>query len=368
MHTTFQFLVLMLVLAESGQAAEALPMKLEPLPREAPAPADNPTTPEKAALGRLLFFDPVLSATQTVACSTCHHPEHGWADGRATPVGVGGSGQGTARRRVHGGEIKALLRNVPTLINVGFNGLISGEHSDPAAAPMFWDARVQGLEAQVLKPLQSAEEMRGTADLEADALPGAVKRLQAIPAYRAKFARTFGDVTAKHLAQALAAFERTLVAADSPFDRYMRGDRAAMSNQPLRGMETFQRAGCNYCHGGPMFSDFKLHFIGAGDERREFRTPSLRNLRLTAPYMHDGSQRALKDVLVFYEQLMDEVSETVDGGDTSASPPLDPLLKHLGFRVEDEADLLAFLEALNDEGYDRSAPEAVPSGLKVGGE
>ncbi len=349
-------------------ADDAVPMKLEALPLRVPAPVENPTTPEKAALGRLLFFDPVLSGTQAVACATCHHPAHGWADGRATPIGAGGAGLGPARRMVHGGDIKVLMRNTPTLLNVGFNGLITGDKTDPAAAPMFWDARVQGLEAQVFKPVQSADEMRGAAGGEAGAMEQAASRVRAIPEYRALFARTVGEVTPQHLAQAIAAFERSLVAADSPFDRFMRGDPGALRPQQQRGMATFQKAGCNFCHGGPMFSDFKLHFIGVGDERREFRTPTLRNLRHTAPYMHNGSQRTLQEVMVFYELLMDSVSETVDGGDKAASPPLDPLLKRLAFTVADEPDLIAFLDSLNDDSYDKSIPEHVPSGLKVAGE
>ena len=349
-------------------ADDAVPMKLEALPLRAPAPAENPTTPEKAALGRLLFFDPVLSGTQAVACATCHHPAHGWADGRAAPIGAGGAGRGPARRMVHGGDIKVLMRNTPTLLNVGFNGLITGDRADPAAAPRFWDARVQGLEAQVFKPVQSADEMRGAAGGEAGAMEQAASRVRAIPEYRVLFARTVGEVTPQHLAQAIAAFERTLVAADSPFDRFIRGDQGALSPQQQRGMATFQKAGCNVCHGGPMFSDFKLHFIGVGEDRREFRTPTLRNLRHTAPYMHNGSQRTLQEVMVFYELLMDSVSETVDGGDKAASPPLDPLLKLLAFTVAEEPDLIAFLDALNDDGYDKSIPERVPSGLKVAGE
>ena len=368
MRTVIPCLVTATLLALGAAAQEPVPMKLEPLPFRVPAPADNPTTRDKVVLGRLLFFDPVLSATKTVACATCHHPEHGWADARATPIGAGGIGLGPARRMVHGGDIRVLARNVPTLLNVGFNGLVAGDKTDASAAPMFWDASVLGLEAQVFKPLQSADEMRGTAGSEAAAMAQAVSRVQTIPEYRERFAKCLGEVTGKHLAQAIAAFERTLVASDSPFDRFMRGDKEALSPKQQCGMQAFEKAGCTFCHGGPMFSDFKLHFIGVPDERREFRTPTLRNLRHTAPYMHNGSQRTLQEVMVFYEQLMDTVSETVDGGDKTAVPPLDPLLRRLAFSVDDEPDLIAFLDSLNDDSYDKTIPKQVPSGLKVAGE
>jgi cytochrome c peroxidase len=359
---------------ESGVLAE---MRLEAMPARAPEPPDNPSTPAKVALGRLLFFDPILSATKTVACATCHHPQFGWADGRATPLGVGGSGLGPARMLGAATEFAPLARNAPSLINVGFNGLAAGQPLDPRTSPMFWDARVQGIEAQVRHPIQSREEMRGDTCTESEALPLAVARVREIVEYRERFAVTFrnaGDaaVSAENLAKAIAAFERSLVAGDTPFDRFMRGEKSALDERQQRGMRIFESAGCIRCHGGPMFSDFKLHFIAVSDSsrdgRREFRTPTLRNLRHTAPYMHNGSQRSIEEVLAFYERLSDAVSETLDGGDTSAQPPLDSLLKHLDLNAEQFDDLTAFLDALNDDGYDRSAPETVPSGLPVGGD
>jgi cytochrome c peroxidase len=326
-------------------------MQLAPLPSHAPEPADNPATPAKIALGRLLFFDPILSATKTVACATCHHPDHGWTDGRALPIGT---------------DLALLTRNAPTLLNVAFNGLVTGTQPDPRAAPMFLDNRVHGLEAQSLVPIRSREEMRGEVCAEADALPQAVARVNAIAAYRDQFRAVFGeDATTQNLPRALAAFERTLITPDTPFDRFIRGDATALNTEQQRGLKVFQDAGCILCHGGPMFSDYKLHFIGLAD-RRELRTPTLRQLRHTAPYMHDGSVRTIRDTLVFYEALSDAVSETLDGGDTSAQPPLDPLLKHLDLRANDFPALEAFLETLSGD-YDRTAPAAVPSRLPVGG-
>lgn len=339
-----------------------------PLPRVAPAPAGNPTTPEKAALGRLLFFDPILSSADDVACATCHHPSLGWADGRATPIGVNGTGIGPDRRRVKSDSFPIVARNAPTVLNTGFNGITTDGKCDPATAPMFWDSRVLSLEAQALAPIRAAEEMRGDGCAETAAVGEAVKRVRGNEAYRALFAQAFGGddaVTGDHLAKALAAFQRSLVTADSPFDRFARGDPAALTPLQKRGLESFQTAGCALCHGGPMFSDYKLHFIGTPGQRetRDFRTPTLRNLKHTAPYMHNGSLGTLTDVLNFYDRLMDAASETLDGGDTAAPPALDPLLRKLNVEPAEFPAIEAFLDALNDGSYDRSVPEQLPGRL-----
>ncbi len=143
----------------------------------------------------------------------------------------------------------------------------------------------------------------------------------------------------------------------------------ALNSEQQRGLRIFQDAGCIHCHGGPMLSDFKLHFIGMPDStvdvQREFRTPTLRNLRHTAPYMHDGSLRTLHDVLVFYDQLAEAVSETLDGGDTTALPRLDPLLKQLNLNPEDFPALEAFLDTLSNNDYNQTVPAQIPSGLPV---
>jgi cytochrome c peroxidase len=350
-------------------------MRLEALPTRAPEPDGNRGTPDKAALGRLLFFDPILSATKDVSCATCHHPRFGWGDGRATPIGAGGSGLGPGRRFLAANPLAPLARNAPTMLNVGFNGLVAGARPDPAGAPMFWDARVRSLENQVVVPLRSRDEMRGDACPEGEAVREAVERVKAIREYRERFGKAFGQpegvaVTAGHLAAAIAAFERTLVTPDTPYDRFLRGDRSALNAEQQRGMRVFQDAGCIHCHGGPMLSDFKLHFIGITDDttdgRREFRTPTLRNLGHTAPYMHNGSLRSVRDVLAFYEALSDAVAETLDGGDTATQPRLDPLLRHLNLSAGDFPALEAFLDSLNADRYDESAPAAVPSGLPAG--
>lgn len=317
-------------------------------------------------LGRLLFFDPLLSATRDTACATCHHPRYGWADGRSTPLGAHSQGLGPERRMTPSHIFPPLPRNTPTILNVAFNGIQTGQTYQPATAPMFWDNRVLSLEAQALSPIRSREEMRGDACTEPQAVTQMVGRIAAVQAYRNLFALAFkNDVSAERVALSLATFQRTLIAPTTPFDCFMRGDSAAMTPLQQRGMQAFQRAGCALCHNGPMLSDYKLHALGVIDAtttRQDFRTPTLRQLPHTAPYMHNGSFKTLEDVLQFYDLMMDAVSETQDGADQN-HPPLDPLLRHLNLQPEDHEPILAFLQALSSDDYDRSVPKAVPSGL-----
>lgn len=343
---------ILLTCTTAALAGAPLPagMEFAPLPARAAEPPGNRATAAKIALGRLLFFDPILSGTGTIACASCHDPAHGWSDRLPTPAGNG---------------LARIKRNAPTLLNVAFNGLLAGIAIDPEHAPMFWDNREAGLEAQVAVPIRAREEMRGDTCPEQDAMPRAVARVNSIAEYRERFRAVFDDVaTAQNLPRALAAFERSIVATETPWDRFLRGDADALNARERHGLEVFQNAGCQHCHGGPMLSDFKLHVIGLPD-RAALRTPTLRQLRHTAPYFHDGSARSLRDVLAFYEALSDAVSETIDGGDSATHPPLDPLLRHLDLRADDFADLEAFLDTLSSD-YDRSAPAAVPSGLPVG--
>jgi cytochrome c peroxidase len=353
--------ILVVILATA--AAEPLPnTQIEALPLTAALPGD---TPARIALGRLLFFDPILSATRDVSCATCHHPQHGWADARPTPLGVHATGLGPKRRLAQGAAFLPLTRNTPTVLNVAFNGIVSGKPYDPAKAPMFWDNRTRSLGAQALAPIRQFEEMRGPGCSEADAVPQMVTRLKAVPEYVKLFQN---EITADKVTQAIAAYERTLITPDTPFDRFMRGDKSAMTAEQQQGMTAFQKAGCALCHNGPMLSDYKLHAIGLTDSttnRTEFRTPSLRNLKHTAPYMHHGGNTTLDEVLLFYDRLMDQAAETLEGGDTSTLPPLDPLLRQMNMLPEDHAPIKAFLETLNSDDYDKTAPERVPSGLPV---
>jgi cytochrome c peroxidase len=334
-------------------------MRVTPLPSRILEPAGSRSTPDKIALGRRLFFEPLLSTRGDVACATCHNPQFGWADGRPTPIGTGGSGLGPNRTFIGSNSIPVLTRNVPTVLNVAFNGWVNGSRPEPKDAPMFWDGRIAGLEAQAVVPLTTAGEMcDGTCDSR-KVVDDTVARLRALPEYPTLFRRAFGGnstnaLTAPHLAAVIAAFERSLVTPDSRFDRYQRGeDPKALTELEQSGLRIFQEAGCIQCHGGPMFSDYKLHNIGVidskGEPTRAFRTPTLRQLRHTAPYMHNGSLRSIRDVLLFYEGLTDHVAETLDGGDKGSTAPLDPLLLHLKLDPADFPALEAFLDTLSSE-------------------
>src|SRR5258708_19298524 len=247
--------------AQSKSTLSALP----PTPQ---APKDNPTTPAKVALGRLLFWDPLLSGPQDVACASCHHPQNGYAEDRDLSLGVTGIGLGKSRHQAPGSTIPIVKRNSPTVLNIAFSGSDQSGSYDPATAPMFWDMRVKSLEKQALEPLKANDEMRGTTYPEDEAVASVVAKLQANAEYRSLFAGAFGSeqpVNAENLGRAIAAFERTLLANNSPFDRYMRGDRSAMTEEQVSGMQRFERVGCIKCHNGPMFSDYKLHVMGVPD-------------------------------------------------------------------------------------------------------
>lgn len=350
-------------------------------------PPDNRSSPERVSLGRLLFWDPILSGERDVACATCHHPKYGYAENRDLSIGASGIGLGNERHFAKGSSIPFVKRNSQTILNVAFNGIDDTGAYAPATAPMFWDLRAVSLEQQALEPIKALEEMRGTAYGEAQAVDTVVARLADNAEYRTLFASVFGGdqaVTAINLGKALAAFQRSLTATQAPFDRYMRGDVDAMDASELRGMRRFERIGCANCHKGPMFSDFKLHVLGIPDNPKlqtsdagkdvpyAFRTASLRNLTMTAPYMHSGVFDTLEDVLEFYDDVRGRGGRRGGGRNRSRNPnvsreQLDPLLQRLRGVDEDDPDLVAFLRALSDEGFDRTLPTRVPSGLPVGG-
>ena len=372
-------LVLPTLLVSCGSDPAPPPIRVRhgALPVTVRAPADNPTTPEKIALGRLLFFDPILSGSRDVACATCHHPSAGWAEFRDLSIGVNGHGLGSKREFRQPNTIPLVKRNAPTILNAAFNGMSPSGHYDPARSPMFWDNRARSLEAQALEPIRAFEEMRGEGVGEDDVLPEIVSRLAANEEYRALFAAAFPEegLTAGNLARAIAAFERSLVTPNTRFDQYMRGDRAALSQAELEGFELFKKMDCSKCHNGPMFSDYKLHVLGVPDNAAlpasdpgivgdyAFRTPTLRNLRFTAPYMHNGTFPTLLKVLEFYEDLAMDKQRNPH----VAPEAVDELARGSRLRVRDMRPIISFLNALNDEEFDRTVPAAVPSGLSVGG-
>ncbi len=356
------------LVACEGEHPEVERSELSPLPLVAPEPADNPTSAQKVELGRLLFWDPLLSGDEDVACATCHHPDFGYGDGLDLSRGVGGEGTGPQRM---GSTSNLAGRNAPTVLNTGFNGWTAQRRPSPEEAPMFWDSRAKSLEEQALGPIQSGVEMRGEAFPEAEAVDRVVDRLAAIPEYEALFAAAFDvepseAVTARHLAMAIAAFERHLSQPNSAYDRWLEGDDEALTARQKRGLDAFHGVGCVDCHAGPMFSDYEPHRLGVqnqdgmpdeGDGEGRFRTPTVRNIALTAPYMHSGVESDLGAVLDFYR---DQSRGRSRGGD------LDRLLTGLDLRRGDQGDIEAFLGALTDD-FDRQVPTSVPSGLPVGG-
>ena len=314
-------LALLLAAAACGSIAAASP----------PEPGE---TKAQTELGKRLFFDPRLSADKTISCATCHDPRKGWSDGK--PVSVG----------IHGLKGK---RNAPTILNTfGFEAL-------------FWDGRAATLEEQAVKPIVTREEMGFSAE-------GAERAIADVPGYKPFFAAAFGGevVTIDRIARALAVFERSLRSMDSPYDRYNNGDQKALTPEAKRGMLLVQgSASCSACHSGPTFSDSRFHNLGVGIEkappdlgrfeiskrdrdRGGYRTPTLRNLKNTAPYMHDGSMKTLREVIDFYDK----------GGVENAW--LDPDVQPLKLTEQNKTDILAFLEALNGDPLVLTPPAPLP--------
>jgi cytochrome c peroxidase len=338
----------------------------------------KPITDPVAALGQALFWDPVLSGDKDVACATCHHPNNAYTDGLDLSLGPNATGYSQNRFFKRPNDVPVSRRNAPTLLNVAFNGMTTAGQYVPSQAPMFWDGRSQSLENQVISPLLTFEEMRGHGFSEAVALDSLVDRLAHIAQYQQLFAAAFGSsqaLTAANLARAIASFERTLVAMDSPYDRYQKGDKTALTDDQLRGMRLFKDEGCDICHSGPMFSDYQLHVLSVPDNSSlassdagakgsyAFRTPSLRNVGMTAPYMHNGVFQTLKQVLKFY----DDIGEPISQNPHVPASQLDAKIQRIALREVEQEQLIAFLHALSDPGYDRTIPARVPSGLKPGG-
>ena len=377
-HPKFLFITLVVTIAISCQnngeevTFDELTEFIDALPLEVTYPADNPYSLEKEELGRLLFWDPILSGTKDVACVSCHHPDFGYADGLVHSQGVGANGLGPNRN----GGLKT-RRNAPTIINSAYNGIATNQVYNPELAPMFWDNRATSLEEQALLPMLSKEEMRGSAINEASIMDTIVQRLKSIEQYEEMFESAFGanEINQENILAAIATFERGIVAFNSPFDQYMRGDLTALSNFEIEGMNLFIEVGCADCHSGPMFSDFELHTIGVIDnvnpadrgatEAFDFRTPTLRNLDITAPYMHNGIHNTLEEVMEFYEQIAEGDEDQRNAN--LLQDDLDEEMLDLGLDENEIDAIIAFMATLNDENFDKRAPDSVPSGLPVGG-
>ncbi len=355
-------------------------LNLEALPAVTD-PVDNPASLAKVTLGKSLFWDPIIGGMKDVACATCHHPDHGYGDGLDLGIGVNGSGLGSTRTENTGGlglVIGRVGRNSPSVLNAAYNGMTSLGTYSAEDAPMFWDGRMTSLESQCQGPPTSESEMRGNAYAEEATFDSVMARLAAIPQYVTLFDEAFGggatSVTTVNYAKALGAFERTIVTDNSPYLRYLGGDKSALSRQQKDGLLLFfGKANCDQCHGGPMFSDFGFHALGVADnpshpdgtdagkdDLYQFRTPTLHNATLTGPYMHNGMFATLRDVVNFKNAGVSE-NQNVGAG------LLDPNFTPLNLTDEEIDDLVAFLRSLTDTDFDQTAPTTVPSGLEVGG-
>lgn len=284
-------------------------------------PKDNPPTPEKIALGKQLYFDPRLSNDDTISCASCHDPAKGWSNGEQFATGVGS---------LKGG------RNSPTVINSAYYKM------------QFWDGRAITLEDQALGPIQNPIEMKMTLD---EVIP----KLNKIAGYKEQFQKVFGtDVTEEGVAKAIAAFERTVLSGNAPYDKFKAGDKTALSDAAQRGMKLFfGKANCSACHAGPNFSDSAFHNIGLdsadegrfviskmGGDKGAMKTPTLREIARTAPYMHNGSLKTLEEVVAHY----------VKGGNNN--PAQDEEIFPLKLSPEEQADLVTFMkEGLASASY-----------------
>jgi cytochrome c peroxidase len=311
------------------------PLGLPPVP----IPADNPPTAQTIALGRKLFYDPRLSKDNTVSCASCHNPNFAFTDRLPIARGIG---------RLLG------VRNTPTLLNAAYSPI------------QFWDGRAASLEAQSAFPIANPVEMNQPHEVS-------VSKIDRDPAYRADFALAFGPghVTLGQIQKSLASFERTLLSGNSPFDRYeYGGDKQALTPDAIRGLAIFEdpkRGNCEVCHTihaqYALFTDGKFHNTGAGvngagdftdlgrfgqtklqADKGEFKTPTLRNVALTPPYMHDGSLTTLHDVVDFY------------AGGGNSNPELDNQIKPLNLSAQDRSDLVKFLESLTGDMPKNAGP------------
>jgi cytochrome c peroxidase len=328
-----------IVPAWAGKGADAAPAVKSAayvqwmLPKQPAYPANNAPTPARVELGKMLFFDPRLSRDGNISCASCHNPSLGWSDG--LPTGRGFAGQ-------------QLGRASPTIVNTAFNSI------------HMWDGRKKTLEDQALGPMEAAPEMNTDFDRF-------FAWLKASSGYKAAFAKAYPgeEIGPDTLRRAIAAFERTIVSRNSPFDRWVAGDSKAMTPAQLRGMLLFNnpdKGNCAVCHAAPNFTDNGFHNLGlasfAGDkpdlgrfEQRKvalmkgaFKTPTLRDVELTAPYFHDGSAKTLMEVVEHYAR----------GGAVHTN--LSPNIKPLPLTQQDKEDLVAFMKALTSP----AAPVTLP--------
>lgn len=300
-------------------------------PEAVPEPESNRSTPARVALGKSLFFDPRLSGSGWISCASCHNPSLGWSDALPTAIGDG---------------MKKLKRATPTILNLAYSPVL------------MWDGRAPSLEAQALGPVKAEDEMNQD-------IPGLVKKLNGIRGYHALFEKAYpGEgITEDTIGKAIAAYERTIVSTESAFDRWRRGDRRAVGEDAKRGFALFEgKANCAACHQGFNFTDNGFHNIGlkrTGKEidlgrfeqrklarmRGAFKTPTLRDVALTAPYMHNGIYTTLEEVVEHYDR----------GGDVQED--LSPDMKPLRLTAQEKADLVAFMRTLTGKPVAVTLPQ-----------
>ena len=308
---------------------------LAALPTEPPCPASNPCTQASRVLGKQLFFERRLSGSGQLACASCHDPDLGWADGRRQAIG-------------HNRQVGTM--NSPTVVNSGY------------LQRLFWDGRANSLEQQAMASWLNPVEMAGDPDV-------AIATLQRLPGYAELFTNTYGDATIsrERIVNAIASFSRSLTLTNTPFDQFMRGNTDALDEQEIRGLHLFRtKARCINCHNGPLLSDESFHHLGTsfhtvgnfkgrysvtGDatDVGAFRTPPLRGVGKTAPYVHTGMAIDLDMLLSLYNMGWWQNAEIIGTGDETPQAQLSPLIKPLGLSTGELADLTAFLLSLTDD-------------------
>lgn len=315
--------------AKSDMKASAEDIKKYLRPAEIPQPAKNMMTPERVELGKFLFFDPRLSGSNFISCATCHNPALGWSDAQPTAIGHG---------------MGVLHRSTPTILNTAYQRF------------QFWDGRDRTLEKQALGPIEAGGEM-------AQSLDTLIPELKQIPKYKDMFEAAYpGEgISPDTIAKAIASFERSIVSTESAFDRWLKGVDGAMSKEAIRGFEVFKgKANCTACHDGFNFTDNGFHNIGLPDNndmgrfeikpikvlKGAFKTPTLRDVALTAPYMHNGQYDTLEEVVEHYNR----------GGDANMGN-LDPNMKKLKLSKKEKADLVAFMKALTGDPMEITVPQ-----------
>lgn len=309
-----------------GTETIEVPLGLPPIPW----PADNPYSKDKEDLGRILYFDKRLSSNQTISCASCHNIPCAYSDCRILAIGIDDN-KGT--------------RHSPTIINAAYSKLL------------FWDGRAASLEEQCKGPIANPKEMTLLKDPH-EAHRECVKKVQSHIGYRPLFKKAFGtdEITLDHISKAIATFERTILSGNSPYDKYVAGDKSAMTKEQIEGMKVFKKSGCANCHGGFNFTDERFLNIGVGmDEPNPdlgrfvithnerdwgaFKVPTLRESEHTAPYMHNGSLATLEEVIDYYDK----------GGTPNKN--LHPLMKPLHLTEKEKQEMLSFLQALSGEGW-----------------